>query len=380
MARLIRRTKQAMAFPAIKTSGPFKFTRISLNMFLLSIMLATFASCNGQDKKPAWHPAGQTVFITPGDTISELGKNIDCIFQDRNKNWWFASNGDGVYRYDGKTLRHLTERDGLLSNFVWTIQQDTKGNLWFTTPDGICQFDGLHFTDYTDRVKNAPFGKWQYTSGGLFFGHVNGICFYDGTAFTNFRISPDDYHPSSGDMNRPYSVYSTLVDKQGNAWFGTQSEGVCRFDGKTITYLTGKNLAGYAVRAIFQDKSGNLWFGNNGGGLYRYDGKTLSNLTDENQLGNPEFLKGHFSDKPGSMARVWTINEDDEGNLFAGTIDAGVWKFDGTGWTNYTTKDGLAGNAIWTIYKDRDGELWFVSGGEAICTFNGSTFRKVEFK
>lgn len=48
-----------------------------------------------------------------------------------------------------------------------------------------------------------------------------------------------------------------------------------------------------------------------------------------------------MSDKHGTLARVWTINEDNNGNLWIGTIDACVWRYDGKNLTNYTTKDGL---------------------------------------
>ncbi len=356
------------------------FVKTTLNTIMLFSILTVFSFCNGQNKKSFETKTEQAITMNIGDTVSNIGKNIDCILQDKNGNYWFASNGEGVYRYDSKTLLHITDKEGLCSNFVWAIQQDINGNLWFSTRDGICQFDGKKFTNYTNIINNAPLGKLQYTKGGLFFGHLNEVCFYDGNSFTNFVIHPDNYNPSPSDMNRPYGIYSTLIDKDGNIWFGTQSQGVCRYDGKTFTYLTDKNLAGPAVRAMYQDRSGNLWFGNNGGGLYRYDGKTLTNFTEERNLGNPEFLKGHFNDKLGSLARVWAINEDNEGNLLIGTIDAGIWKFDGTNLTNYTTKEGLTGNAIWTIYKDKKGELWFVVNGEVICKFNGQTFSKYEFR
>lgn len=353
--------------------------KASIHTILLFGILAAFAACNGQTQKSLESKTENIATVITGDTVSGIGKNIDCILQDNNSNYWFAGNGDGVYYSNGKTLLHITEKEGLCSNFVLNIQQDINGNLWFTTRDGICRFDGSKFTDYTNTIKNAPYGKLQYTKGGLFFGHLDGVCFYDGNSFINFVIHPDNYKPPLGDMNRPYSIYSTLVDKAGNVWFGTQSKGVCRYDGKTFSYLTDKDLAGPAVRTIFQDKSGNLWFGNNGGGLYYYNGKTLTNITEEKGLGNPEFLKGHFNDKPGSLARVWTINEDKEGNILIGTIDAGVWKFDGKNLTNYTTKDGLTGNSIWAIYKDKKDTLWFITNGEAICKFNGKTFTKYAF-
>jgi len=360
-----------------------EFLKRAMNRILSGIVLvslvAALASCDGQRRRTPEPPGEHAATGTIGDTVLDIGKNIDCVLQDRDGNYWFASNGEGVYRYDGRTLIHITEDDGLCSNFVLTVQQDINGNLWFSTRDGICRLKGTTFTDYTITIRDAPKARLRYTRGGLFFGHANGVCFYDGTSFTNFVIHPGTYSPEPSDMNRPYGIYSTLVDNAGNIWFGTQSQGVCRYDGDSFSYLTDKNLAGPAVRTIFQDRTGILWFGNNGGGLYRYDGKTLSNITDEKNLGNPEFLSGHFIERPGSLARVWTINEDNEGNLWIGTIDAGVWKYDGKHLTNYTTKDGLAGNSIWMIYKDHGDHLWFVTNGETLCKFNGKTFTKFVF-
>jgi ligand-binding sensor domain-containing protein len=355
-----------------------RFIKMILNTTLLFIGLTAFCSCNGQNQKSAENKTEQNVFINIGDTVSDLGKNIDCVFQDKNDNYWFASNGDGVYRYDGKTLIHLTDKHGLCSNFVWKIQQDINGNLWFSTRDGICQFNGKTFTDYTNIIKNIPLGKLQYTNGGLFFDQLNSLCYYDGKSFTNFSIHPNSYSPLPSDMNRPYSVYSTLIDNLGNVWFGTQEKGVCRYDGNSFTFFTDQGLDKAAVRTLFQDKAGNIWAGNNGAGLFKFNGKGFTNFTDEKGLANHDFLK-KLSGKEGTLARPWTINEDDSGNLYIGTIDAGVWKYDGTNLTNYTIKDGLTGNSIWTIFKDKKGYLWFVTDGEAICKFNGNTFTKYVF-
>lgn len=47
--------------------------------------------------------------------------------------------------------------------------------------------------------------------------------------------------------------------------------------------------------------------------------------------------------------------------------------------SNFTTSDGLPGNAIWAIYKDNAGELWFVANGDSVCKFDGAKFSKVTF-
>ncbi|MGC4040061.1 MAG: two-component regulator propeller domain-containing protein [Flavobacterium sp.] len=328
-------------------------------------IIAAFTSCNGQKD-----------LMNMGQPISVLGKNIACIFQDKNNNYWFGSNGNGVYLYNGKTMRQITIKDGLCSNFVWEIQEDINGNLWFTTQDGFCSFDGENFTNHTDAIKNAPYTALKYQKGGIFFNHQNGICFYDGKSFANFTLYPSGYKPDKNNQYNPYGAYCILADTNGNVWFGTE-KGVCVFDGKSFSFITDKDLEGPAVRSIFEDHSGTLWFGNNGGGLYRFDNKTLRNITEEKNLGNFEFLRKHEPiGKPGSMARVFAINEDKDKNLWIGTVDAGIWKFDGTSMVNYTSKDGLAGNSVTTIYKDRKGALWFIANQDVVYRFNGNSFSK----
>jgi ligand-binding sensor domain-containing protein len=349
-----------------------------INSILFLSILTTFVSCNGQGQKTPDPKKNQQPAI--GHTVSAIGKKTDCIFQDRNNNYWFASNGEGAFRYDGKTITQITTKDGLCSDFVWSITEDKQGNLWFTTRDGFCCYNGTSFINYTATIKNAPYGKFQYSKDGLFFGHLNGVCYYDGTSFTNFVIHPDNYKPPTHTMYRPYEVYCTLVDHSGKVWFGTQEKGVCIYDGKTFSFITGKDLDGPAVRSIFQDKKGNLWFGNNGGGLYQYNGTALRNITEENKLSNDEFLKERMPvDKPGSLARVFAINDDEDGNIWIGTVDAGVWKYDGVKLTNYTTKDGLSTNSVYGIYKDKKGKLWFISNGETIFNFDGQKFVKAAF-
>ncbi len=342
-----------------------------LNFIVFVLMIC----CQAQNVIPVGTPSDSSFF---GDSATNLGTNIGCIFQDKSGHFWYACNGDGVYRYDGKKLVHLTEEHGLLSNYVLKIEQDVNDILWFTTRDGVCSFNGVSFTDYTGIIENATFGKFTPKEGCLIFGTQLGLCHYDGKTFTRFTIHPDTCRPSAYDRKRPYSVYSTLLDRSGTIWFGTQEKGVCSFDGHTLKYYATDGLDKAAVRALFQDRSGQIWAGNNGAGLFKFNGSDFINFTETKGLSNPDFLK-KLPGKEGTLARPWTINEDVNGHLWFGTMDAGVWKYDGSNLTNYSLKDGLPGLAIWTIFKDHNGELWFVVDGVALYQFNGESFVKYNF-
>lgn len=329
-----------------------------------------------------------------GHAAKEIGKSINFIFQDRNNNYWFSTNGDGVYRYDGKRLIQFTQKDGLLNDYVGKIQEDLEGSLWFSCVYGISRFDGKLFTSFTSKDALKAIDKereeWRLSDDDLWFGAGGGAYRYDDYSFSFFTLpvctadsrksNPTNSENPFSDPMHSYSIYCSMKDRNGNVWFGTQTLGVCRFDGKEFTWFTEKGLSGPAVRGLFEDSKGNLWFGNNGSGVFRYDPETnrLTNFTKENGLSNDEFV---ISGKqgPGRLARVWSINEDDHGNLWFGTVDAGVWRYDGKLLTNYTIKDGLSTNAINTIFKDNKGVLWFGTDGGGVCQFNGLSFSKVLF-
>ena len=368
-----------------------------LNYYFLLISLF-LASCNGQKapentnnsaKEPTTVPkAAFDIDLFKANITTRLDKNIRCIFQDQNGMYWFGTNGAGVYRYDGKTLIQLTVKDGLSNNQVLSIQEDESGNMWFGTGlFGVSRFDGQAFTTFTNetnlQLSNSGGKEWKSAPNDLWFYAGGGVYRYNGSKLVYLPLDNTGfdaaYSPTSPFNLSRFAVYCVLKDTKGHLWFGTQAQGVCRYDGKSFTWFTEKGLAGPAVLGLFEDKNGHIWFGNNGGGLFRYDGTTLSNFTTENGLGNEAFrLSGKSG--PGTLARIYAINEDTDGHLWVGTVDAGVWRYDGKNLTHYTTKDGLASNAVNTIYKDKNGELWFGTDADGICRFDGKIFQRFEIK
>src|SRR6186713_461769 len=56
------------------------------------------------------------------------------------------------------------------------------------------------------------------------------------------------------------TVRSILEDSKGNYWFGSWNEGVCRFDGKGLTYFTAEDgLSDNQIRSIREDRNGVVW-------------------------------------------------------------------------------------------------------------------------
>lgn len=379
--------------------------------YVLLLLVVSVTSCNQQNKTENTDVTEQTTVpsATPtgavygANTSTEIDENIRSIYQDNNGIYWFGTNAAGVYRYDpkqaaGKSLTQFTEKDGLANDQVLSIQEDKSGNIWFGTGRfGISRFDpgravSKTFTTFTTKESLTLSYEWKSELNDLWFYAGGGAYRYNGMLLTYLPFPKPDfdakYSPNPPELLSRYAVYCTLKDSKGNLWFGTQANGVCRYDpgravGKTFTWFTEKGLAGPAVLALFEDKNGNIWFGTNGSGLFRYDpsaelrtgSKSLTNFTEEKGLSNREFRASN-KPGPGTLARIYSINEDTTGNLWIGTVDAGVWRYDGNHLTNYTTKDGLASNAVNTIYKDKKGELWFGTDAAGMCKFNGLSFTK----
>lgn len=67
---------------------------------------------------------------------------------------------------------------------------------------------------------------------------------------------------------------------------------------------------------------------------------------------------------------VRSILEDRRGNLWFGSWNEGVARFDGERVTYFTVADGLSDDQIRSIHEDRNGVVWF-EGGQGISGFDG---------
>ncbi|MEP7322734.1 MAG: two-component regulator propeller domain-containing protein [Saprospiraceae bacterium] len=304
---------------------------MALNKILLLSFLTIFTSCKGQvttntsknttiTSKP--NPIVIRNATTPGfapdfDTTL-VSQYIRSIFQDSKGNLWFGSIGEGLIRYDTKSITYFNSLDGFSCNSVFAITEDHKGNLWIGTDQGVYKYDA------------------------------------SGDAGTKFR----NYKEKSGLSNIDISRKSILVDKSNNIWVGTNG-GVFRYNPSADT-LDGKCfslfplLGSIKVRDILEDQMGNIWFASADHGVYRYDGKTITNITEKEGLGD-NYAGGMVQDKTGNF---WF------------TMNGGICKYDarlpqrqGKTFTEFTTKDGLGGSEVWGIYLEKSGIIWITARG-----------------
>lgn len=197
-------------------------------------------------------------------------------------------------------------------------------------------------------------------------------------------------------------IVSALEDRSGNLWFGTNGQGVARWDGVQLRYFTtADGLIDDAVTGIAEDRTGHLWFGTQAGvsrldpsvapgagraaligygpreGLPGAGCKVLVDRTGGVWAGTSDGVFRFVNDRfypfalPGpafdplswkmNPGKVWDLFEDSKGNIWFGLDGHGALKYDGSAFTRFTTKDGLCSNNVTSIQEDAQGNMWFGS-------------------
>ena len=349
-------------------------------------LLPILASCHGQTPNSA--PSTEVISkpIALGDTVSQLGEHLWYVFQDSKSNYWFSSNGQGVYRYDGKAIIHFTKKDGLGSDTIRQIQEDRMGNIYIATFGGINKFDGQRIT----LLQPIDSKDWKLEENDLWF-HLlgqrdeHGPYRYDGSHLYRLEFPKHYLHDeiTAKGINpffSPYEVYSIYKDRKGAMWFGTSVFGACRFDGQSIKWMYEEDLTiapnggTFGIRSIFEDKEGRFWLCNTWH-RYLFDfGKTANSDRLEYQktpgIGNAKVFGGE------EYVYYSHIVEDNQGDIWLTTWERGVYRYDGKRITQYLLKDGSKDVNLVSMYKDRQGVLWLGTPENGAYRWNGTTFER----
>ena len=81
--------------------------KIAFNLILLIGIVTTFSSCYGQNKSHNSKVSKQSIDI--GKLVTQIDSTIWSIYQDNESNFWFGSRENGVFYYDGKILKQITQ-------------------------------------------------------------------------------------------------------------------------------------------------------------------------------------------------------------------------------------------------------------------------------
>jgi len=300
-------------------------------------------------------------------------------------------------------VQHFTTSEGLLSNTVYKVFQDSKKIIWFATDAGVSRYDGTKFNSYRKQeglssndiinIKEDSFGRiW-------FFHNINSTLnfFYNNTIY-NEANTPFLDSLSSNDNFRSF-----YEDTNGNLFFYNHPERLIfeldlqnhvnkyQLDRKIFMNKVVKRLEdGMSVQYMKKDVNGEFIFWTPRG---CYKTRNLSEspvlINEEFQFQNvitasnnrqyaivrekdsiqfrvKRFHEEYAYDKaeaicPATFQNVYSILEDNEGLLWISTLDDGVYCFKNDQMLyHFDIKDARS------IIQDHEKNIWITSLKEGI--------------
>ncbi len=334
---------------------------------------------------PLLQPASSTVQSTVGDVVDKLGDNLMLVHQDSQNQWWFATWGDGLYRYDGQIIVHFTTKHGLSHNRIDQILEDSTGNLFFSTPSGVSRFDGKQFV----TLPQSLFSEWKLMPGDLWFKnskHDGKVLRYDGKMLHSLELPKvqigEDFNAKRPGTPSPYGVYTIYRDKHDYVWIGTAALGVCRYDGKRFDWLTSDDVnelhngPSNGVRSIIEDHEGQFWFNTR----HRYTIDQTSPSQSKSSAPDGIFQRlpgiGSLDGKPDGEYEYLSIAKDRNNSLWIATYRHGVFCYDGKNLKHFPIVDGSNAVTLFTVYVDRAGTIWLGTHANGAYRFNGTSFER----
>lgn len=352
-----------------------------IRLILLIVTTSQLVGCYGQSNSKDGSKDNEMMEV--GEKASKIDQQIWAVYQDKVENYWFGSNGQGLYKYNGNTLIQMTTKDGLIDNQIRGIQEDKQGNLYVETPTGVSKFDGSKFT--TLSVVESPQNTWKLEPDDLWFncnGNAHHIYRYDGEKLYELQLPKMDLEGVLGireeDLrNDPYTVFGIDKDKSGNLWIGTVLAGAFRFDGESFLWIGEKELSRLpdgrepGVRSILEDDDGFMWL-SNFLSKYRVESDILKKYEKHKAVDIP---KETVRDK------ILYFNSglvDHHGNLWMTTYGGGVWKYDGNNISNFEINNGEEDILLICFYQDKKGTIWLGTNNDGVYKYNGNVFEKFE--
>ncbi|WMJ74027.1 two-component regulator propeller domain-containing protein [Cytophagaceae bacterium ABcell3] len=150
----------------------------------------------------ATHGTGLSCFLNDSiinhpSPIDTRGIETNCFARDKDGNLWIGTYGQGIFIFDGKEfVYNYTAKDGLVSNYCYSIHADRNGNIWVGHKTGISKF----------LVEKNTFSKYQKKEGflvegvnshsiiedqsNIYFGTGNGLLKYNFRADKTMMAGP----------------------------------------------------------------------------------------------------------------------------------------------------------------------------------------------
>jgi ligand-binding sensor domain-containing protein/two-component sensor histidine kinase len=271
--------------------------------------------------------------------------------------------------------RIYTIADGLPRDAALCIKQDSRGFMWFCTPEGLSRFDGYEFKNYPKEYglpNRYVLDFLETRSGKIWVGTENGLALFDPKG-QPAGASENNSAPMFTVVKLPVAeplrqnITRLFEDSRGRVWVGSvvglflveEENGAARI--KAIDLGESPSGQFHYIYSISEDAENNLWIGTNNLLIKQKKDGTLERYDKKN--GFPE---GAYND-PGTRYPFFAVIKDNENRLWAGTA-FGLAKLVVNPQPGqkiverlYTIKDGFVDDRITGLFLSKDKKIWAIS-------------------
>jgi sensor histidine kinase YesM len=281
----------------------------------------------------------------------------------------------------------FNKEDGIPSNIVYYVMQDSKGYIWISTDAGIARFNGTTFTNYTKDdglADNEIFQLKEDSKGRLWQLCSNGKVSYIQNDVIHNHINTPFLEEIDG-LNFMRAFHE---DKAHNIWLGSHMGSIYKISNEKVEVINHTNFEnGFRCLDFFENEGKTILFGANG---------RLVTVSPELKIDVVDAIMGmfqHFSidENKSLLASDKRVLIYDHASRSADEIiiegvvptaetithisyrDEQIWigtwsgliqlKKEGEG---YTTRTYFKGTPISYVFNDNQGNLWVTSLGEGL--------------
>jgi len=278
---------------------------------------------------------------------------VNCLYQDSIGRLWVGTDA-GIVIYDGLDFRIIIRKDGLASNDVRAITADDKGNLWFACySGGVTKYDGRHFINFT-------------TNDGLVSNLVRRL-YYSENYKTLFVGADDGFYTFMDDKFIFYGKKNGKMDEQHEIlWFLEGNGFIYVFPFKDFVHkfypatnkiikqiepVSDENKMQGVTSALVKKNGDTVW-----GNRFSISTKTG--------------IRSFQSPKSGL---VFSSCEDDEENIWLpvfGSVVSGILKMNLTGIEDYSEQLRLNNIKLnFVLFDQHQNVLWLASENDGLISF-----------
>ena len=272
-------------------------------------------------------------------------------------------------------------QDGMVSNNVRRIFQDSRGFIWIGTWEGISYYNGHKFTNYStlNGLSHSLVNDFFEVNGKIYVtlndgsidcidnGRISKFSQIADEPFEIIRVSANNYIlPTTKGIYKYYDGKIVKPNQEkpdlqidymlqvNDSFFLGIIPGLAHqlaFFNKDFTIIASFPIANEVARSLYKDSKNRIWY-------CTESGLRLINF-------NPQKLSCEIVLPPVSLVPAWSgntsvyfIKEDERGWLWMGTTK-GLAHIDPNGNYNlYTEKDGLPSTIVPSIFIDKEKNVW----------------------